>query len=96
MSRLREQHRKDSNHPKLVSLARKLGVYWFDGPPLDGWAGIKGNWFPVEIKDPNREGKTDEFTPQQISFFNNCRIWGTRWLVWRKDVDVFRDVKELS
>jgi hypothetical protein len=89
-------HRKDANHDDLVSLARKLDIYWFDGPPLDGWAGIGGRWYPVEIKMPEREGRDNEFTEQQTDFFANCRLFGTRFLIWRREVDVFNDYKELA
>jgi hypothetical protein len=96
VSRLRERHRLDTNHTELVELAKKLGVRWVPGPPLDGWAVIGGKFFPCEIKDPSRQGKPDEFTEQQITFFNNCRIWGTKFLIWRREVDVFNDYKELG
>jgi hypothetical protein len=96
VSRLREMHRKDAVHAEIVSLARKLGIYWFDGPPLDGFAAIGGKLFPVEIKDPKREGHADEFTPQQINFFNACRLASIRFLVWRKETDVYNDWRELK
>ena len=96
MSRLREMHRKDTNHDSIVALARKFGMQVFSAPPLDLWAGINGRWYPVEIKAPEREGRADEFTPDQIEFFNKCRLFGTRWLVWRKETDVFNDYQELS
>jgi hypothetical protein len=89
-------HRRDKNHAELVSLARKLGIYWFDAPPLDGWAAIGGHLYPVEIKDPKRRGKPDEFTPQQVTFFNECRMASVKFLIWRTECDVFNDYKGLT
>src|SRR5262249_42615194 len=89
---MRRACRRDSNEHALVQLCRRLGAQWVEVGPLDGWLLWRGVWLPVEIKHPKREGLTHEYTPYQHRFFAFCRESGGRWLVWRTDADVLRDL----
>jgi hypothetical protein len=62
------------------------------GGPLDWWLLWRGQWVPVEIKDPNVEGRKNEFTPAQRRFFAFAREHGGKWLTWRTTEDVLRDL----
>lgn len=83
---------RDANELPLIETARRLGAQWRQGPPLDGWIVWRGLWLPVEIKLPEREGTAHEYTPLQKRFFTFCRDYGGRWLTWRTDADVIRDL----
>jgi hypothetical protein len=90
----RRWNRRDLNEPELVATAEKLGGFWFEGPPLDGWvyhAHVDG-WIPVEIKQPQRQGQAHEFTKAQKRFFEWAKSCGGRWLVWYTVEDVVRDL----
>jgi hypothetical protein len=84
--------KRDANEPQLVETALKFGARWRIGPPLDGWILWRGQWLPVEIKLPEREGTANEYTPLQKRFFAFCREFGGKWLTWRTDDDVIRDL----
>lgn len=83
-------HRKDRNHKSLVELAERLGMTWYQFGPLDGWLfnPRTKQWLPVEIKDPDKEGYSDEFTPAQRKFINWAKSDSAQWLVWRTEADV--------
>lgn len=85
--------RRDRNERSLVAVAKQLGAAWLLQGPLDGWILWRGVWLPVEVKDPRREGRADEFTPAQQQFFEFCRANGGRWLVWRTHQDVIRNLQ---
>lgn len=90
---MRTRHdKRDANEPALIGVARQLGAQFRIGPPLDGWIIWRGVWLPVEIKLPEREGTKHEYTPAQKRFFTFCRDYGGRWLTWRTDADVIRDL----
>lgn len=82
------QTTRDANEPALVTLAKKLGMGWWQGPPLDGWAIHRGVWMPVEIKLPEREGLSNEYTPAQRRFRTWCETYNGPHLIWRTDDDV--------
>ena len=94
MSWNRWAKRRDKNEKPLVALARKVNIQWIYAPPLDGWAWRGGMeaWYPVEVKDPKKEGRADEYTDAQIKFFAMCDSVGAPYYVWRdeKDVMAFR------
>lgn len=90
---MRTRHNKrDANELPLIEHARRFGAQWRMGPPLDGWILWRGGWLPVEIKLPEREGHKREYTPAQQRFFTFCREYGGRWLTWRTEADVERDL----
>jgi hypothetical protein len=86
---------RDANEAELVALAESLGASFFKAPPLDGWLFCPRLWkgaLPVEIKDPKREGLQHEYTSKQAKFFRWCNDRALKWLVWRTQADVLRDV----
>ena len=85
--------RRDNNEPDLIRFARDLGAKLLMGGPLDWWLLHHAfGWIPVEIKDPDIEGRKNEFTPAQRRFFAFAREHGGKWLTWRTDEDVMRDL----
>lgn len=88
--RLADLHR-DGNEATLLLVAEALGGHWWAGPPLDGYIYKRGVCLgPVEIKIPEREGATREFTPSQKRFIRWCQVNEIRWHVWRTEEDVIR------
>jgi hypothetical protein len=91
VSRYSQNHR-DANERELLEVAARLGAHWIEAPPLDGWIHWRGQFLPVEIKAPEREGLAHEYRPTQRRFFAWCRLHGARWLVWHSANDVIRDL----
>jgi hypothetical protein len=85
-------NQRDGNEAELLGLAERLGAHWLEAPPLDGWISWRGQWLPVEIKAPEREGLAHEYRPAQRRFFAWCKLHGARWLVWHSADDVLRDL----
>jgi hypothetical protein len=85
-------HRIDTNHHELVDEWESMGGEFLKCPPFDGWIWHPTwpAWYPVEIKDPKREGRANEYTPAQIKTMNELRKLGAPWLVWREKADVAR------
>lgn len=84
--------KRDANEQPLIKLAARLGAGFRKCPPLDGLIHYRGRWMPVEIKLPEREGTANEYTPAQLQFFNWCRAHHAKWLAWRTEDDVIRDL----
>jgi hypothetical protein len=82
------RNRRDGNESPLIAHAKALGADWWEDGPLDGWLIKSGVWMPVEIKRPEREGMSDEYTPQQLKFFRWCSERRAKWLTWRTLTDV--------
>lgn len=85
-------NQRDGNEDELLAVAARLGAHWLEAPPLDGWIWCRGQWLPVEIKQPAREGLAHEYTPLQRRFLSWCKLRGARWLVWHSADDVIRDL----
>lgn len=92
MSKPRYANPRDANEQALLDVASRLGAHWLEQGPLDGWIWWRGEWLPVEIKCPEREGTVHEYTPAQKRFMSWCRLHGAKWLVWRDVSDVLRDL----
>ena len=89
MHKRRQITRRDGNEGPLVDLARRLGVQLEREGPLDWWAGFRGQWTPVEIKEPAREGHADEYTPAQRAFRDRCALHHNPLRTWRTEADVY-------
>lgn len=89
---MRYAARRDGNEGPLVKLAQSIGALMVREGPLDWWCWWRGNWTPVEIKLPEREGRASEFPPKQIQFRMRCKERNARWWVWRVESDVMRDL----
>lgn len=89
---MRRYNKRDANEPELLKIAAQLGARWYESPPLDGWVFWRGQWRPVEIKLPEREGQKYEYTPKQKRFFAFCLAVGTKPLTWRTEQDVLDDL----
>jgi hypothetical protein len=85
-------NQRDANESELLQVAARLGAHWLEAPPLDGWIWFRGQWLPIEIKQPEREGLQHEYTPAQRRFISWCRLRNARWLTWRSADDVIRDL----
>lgn len=82
-------NKRDRVEAPLLNVASRLGILWEEGGPLDGWAyHPRKGWVPVEVKDPSREGRANEYEPSQLAFFSRCKQRGSPWLVWRTEQDV--------
>lgn len=84
------RHRRDNNHHALVQMAERLGAYFFDTGPFDGWAWVRGSWKLVEIKDPKLEGQKREYTDLQVRIMGMLRERGIPWTILRTEEDVYR------
>lgn len=90
---MRYAAKRDDVEPDLIQLARRLGAKLHMCGPLDWWLLHHAHgWIPVEVKDPSVEGQKNEYTPAQLRFFRFARENGGKWLVWRTDADVIRDL----
>lgn len=92
MSKPKYANPRDANEQALLELAARLGAHWHEGPPLDGWAWVRGRWAVVEIKRPEREGLAYEYTAGQRRFLTWCTNRGIPWWIWRTENDVLRDL----
>lgn len=82
---------QDRNEPELVAAAQRLGLAWWQGPPLDGWILSRGLWLaPVEIKVPERKGHKHEYTPSQLNFIRWCKEQRAPFFTWRTVDDVMK------
>jgi hypothetical protein len=78
--------KRDANEPELVKLLERLGGAWHPYGPLDGWAVFRGEWFPVEIKNPRGRNR---LTPLQVDFIANAQARNAPVWVWRTEDDVY-------
>lgn len=83
--------RRDIVEPELVKLARTLGAWMIKlDEPCDWLMWYRGNWQPVEVKDPGCEGHADEFTPAQRAFRAEAFRRGAKLIVWRTRENVIQ------
>lgn len=84
--------RRDNNESEVIRAAERIGwMFWIMHSPADWLALRRGVWHVVEIKNPDCEGRADEYTPQQKIFRRDVYARGGRVLVWRTVDDVIRD-----
>lgn len=87
--------RRDTNHHALKDVAKRCGAIWIEGGPWDGWVHIAkwgGEYIPVEIKRPDKEGHADEYTEKQRKMKAEWADRRMRLFVWRTEADVKRDL----
>lgn len=90
---MRHAAKRDAVEPELIALARRLGAKLWMSPPFDWWLLHHAyGYIPVEVKDPSVEGHADEYTPAQKRFMRFARENGGKWLVWRTESDVLKDL----
>lgn len=95
MTRYARAHRKDNNEEAIKATARRCGAVWIEGGPWDAWICIPkwgGEYMPVEIKDPKKEGHADEFTDKQKKMREEWADRRMKVFVWRRESDVLRDL----
>ena len=81
--------RRDNVELELIRFARQLGAWLVQTDwPCDWILWWRGHWELVEIKDPEKEGHKDEFTPAQWEFRKEAQERGARLVIWRRDADV--------
>lgn len=86
MSLNRYAKKVDANKADLLAVFERVGGAWFEGGPLDGWAAFRGEWFPVEIKNP--KGK-NRLQPSQVKFIAECRANNAPVWIWRTEDDIY-------
>ena len=86
---MRRAARRDANENELVRTLEALGALWIQAGPLDGWTFWRGRWHLCEVKDPAKEGHTDEFTPSQILLIAKLRQRNVPWYTLRTVEDVY-------
>jgi len=85
--------RRDLNEPELIKLARRLGAWMIKlDEPCDWLMFYRGQWQPIEVKDPTCEGRADEFTAAQRAFRAEAFQRGARLIVWRTEADVLKSL----
>lgn len=89
MSFNRYAARRDANEPELVRLARLLGVLMEKHPPLDWWAFYRGQWIPVEIKNPDGRNR---LTDKQVLFLARAKERDAPVWIWRSEDDVYQSL----
>lgn len=92
MSMPRYAARRDNNESELIKLAEQLG--WWMIPLAEPWDWVgwrRGQWLPIEIKNPDCEGHADEFTAKQRMHHTEAFKRGAKILIWRTADDVIRD-----
>ena len=82
---------RDKNEKPLFEHARALGWLIWDEGPFDAWGCYLRQWFPIEIKDPKKEGWAAEYTKKQKKLMGEIQQYGGRLLSWRTLDDVERD-----
>lgn len=86
----RRAQRRDANEASLVNDLKRIGVLWKQGPPLDGWAGYRGRWLPVEIKDPAKPLSARRLTDLEAEFFHDCSAYQLPAVLAHTAEDVIR------
>lgn len=82
----RYKNHRDGNEPDLLAVFARVGGSWTEAGPLDGWAAFRGEWFPVEIKNP--KGK-NRLRPSQVKFIAECRANNAPVWIWRTEDDIY-------
>lgn len=92
MSLRRYAARRDANDNELKVFAERLGWrLWQLAKPCDYLGLRRGQWFAIEIKNPDCEGHADEFTNDEKKFIAEVAQVGGRVMLWRTKDDVIRD-----
>lgn len=88
---MRYAAKRDANEPELIKLARRFGAWLIKiDQPCDWLLWFRGRWDLVEVKDPECEGRADEFTQGQRAFRAEAFRRGATLIVWRTQDDVLK------
>lgn len=90
---MRRAARRDANEDDLVRSAEDLGCKVVIAGPLDFWCGVRGKWYPVEIK--NQAGR-NRYTPFQDAFLEDCKNSSLPVWTWRTFDDVLKCINCLT
>lgn len=86
---MRRAARRDANESELVSLIRQFGAVWLATGPLDGWCFWRGRWHLCEVKDPQKRGRANEYTPRQRRLIAGLTARNIPWYTLREPPDVY-------
>jgi len=86
---MRRAAKRDANEPALVKFARQIGAHLELAPPLDWWCFWRGQWTPVEIKNPDG---LNRYTDEQILFLARCKERNAPVWTWRTEDDVLNSL----
>lgn len=93
MSLNRYAKQRDGNESELIKFAEGMGAECVrTDKPLDYWVGWRGAWYPMEVKLPEREGRANEFTAEQVLFMARARDCRLPVWVWRTEGDVMKSL----
>ena len=71
---MRKAARVDANQGDIVAALRKAGAeVYIIRQPVDLLVYWRGRWLPVEVKEPDKRGRINEFTLSQRRFFEATR-----------------------
>ena len=88
---MRRAAKIDANDMALTVYARSLGWHIEHiGLPVDKAGCIYGMFWMIEIKQPERKGRKDEFTSVQKRYMRDC---GGKVLVWYSERDIDHDTR---
>ena len=82
--------RRDSNEPGLLKLVAPLNGLWIPSGEItfDGILWNRRCWNLVEIKRPEREGRKNEFTDEQVRLMAKLKERGAPLEVIRTEDDM--------
>lgn len=89
--RAKVRTRRDDNHDDLVEAAENLGCKVVIAGPLDLWCGVRGRWYPTEIKTDH-----GRYTPFQTAFLEDCKNSSLPVWTWRTFDDVLKCINCLT
>ena len=94
---LRRAAKIDANQREIVTALRAAGGYWIHlGHPVDGIAGYRSRWEPVEIKDGRKPPSARELTEDQFAFVRDCEAYRMPVIVATSAEDLLSKLRAMS
>jgi hypothetical protein len=94
---LRRAAKADANQREVVTALRAAGGYWIHlGHPVDGIAGYRSKWVPVELKDGRKPPSARELTDDQLAFVRDCEAYRMPVIVATSAEDLLSQLRKLS
>jgi hypothetical protein len=94
---LRRAAKADANQREIVTALRAAGGYWIHlGHPVDGIAGYRSKWVPVELKDGSKPPSKRELTDDQLAFVRDCEAYRMPVIVATSAEDLLSQLRKLS
>ena len=94
---LRRAAKSDANQREIVQALRAAGGYWIHlGHPVDGIAGYRSKWVPVEIKDGRKPPSARALTDDQVAFVRDCEAYRMPVIVATSADDLLAKLQAMS